>query len=130
VFKDSDQPWRRSRPDLAALFKPDMYREGLDGEAVAWAMARTAGGHFRRRIVLVVSDGGPAESATDAANEDGYLDRHLTEVVAAASRTGHEVYGLGLGRDLSAFYPRSRILAVSEAPTPASFRDVLALLRR
>ena len=40
VFKDADTPWRRARPDIAALLKSDLFREGIDGEAVDWACAR------------------------------------------------------------------------------------------
>lgn len=128
---DGDRPWRRSRLDLAALLAPDLFREGLDGEAVEWALARTAGGEHRRRIVLVLSDGGPAESATSAADDTAnLLDRHLTGVVESAARHGCEVYGLGLGRDLSAFYPRSTVLAADPLPSPATFREILALVRR
>ena len=37
VFKDAATSWRRARADIAALFKADLFREGVDGEAVDWA---------------------------------------------------------------------------------------------
>lgn len=37
VFKDAETPWRRARPAIAALLKADLFREGIDGEAVNWA---------------------------------------------------------------------------------------------
>ena len=40
VFKDADTPWRRARAGIAALLKADLFREGIDGEAVDWADAR------------------------------------------------------------------------------------------
>ncbi|MBL8345739.1 MAG: hypothetical protein JNN03_09880, partial [Rubrivivax sp.] len=40
VFKAAETPWRRARPGMAALLKADLFREGIDGEAVAWALAR------------------------------------------------------------------------------------------
>ncbi|ANY09440.1 cobaltochelatase CobT-related protein [Pseudonocardia sp. HH130630-07] len=131
VLKEAGEPWRRGRHGIAALLAQDLFREGLDGEAVDWAVRRTAGSGFRRRIVLVLSDGGPAESATTAADDDGgLLDRHLTGVVDAATRAGCEVLGLGLGRDLGAYYPRSVILAAATVPTPATVGEVAGLLRR
>ncbi|OLL72212.1 Aerobic cobaltochelatase CobT subunit [Pseudonocardia sp. Ae168_Ps1] len=130
VFKEADQPWRRRRREIAALLQQDLFREGLDGEAVEWAVSRTAGSDHRRRVVLVVSDGGPAESATADANQDDLLDRHLVDVVAAATRAGCEVAGLGLGRDLTSYYPRSLVLAAERVPTPATFREVVGVLQR
>jgi cobaltochelatase CobT len=129
VFADDARPWRRSRLDLAALLKPDLFREGLDGEAVAWAAQRTRASGVRRRILLVASDGGPAESATDGANEPGFLDGHLAEIVEAVTRDGVEVIGLGLGSDVSAFYPRSLVLDASVPPTVGTFCEVAAALR-
>ncbi len=40
VFKDANTSWRRARPGLAALQKNELFREGIDGEAVEWACAR------------------------------------------------------------------------------------------
>ena len=40
VFKDADTPWRRARRDIAALLKAELFREGIDGEALAWAAQR------------------------------------------------------------------------------------------
>ncbi len=42
IFKDGDTAWRRARRDIAALMKSDLFREGIDGEAVEWACARLA----------------------------------------------------------------------------------------
>ncbi|MDI9682916.1 cobaltochelatase CobT-related protein, partial [Burkholderia cenocepacia] len=42
VFKDADTRWRHARAGIAALFKADLFREGIDGEAVDWACARLA----------------------------------------------------------------------------------------
>jgi cobaltochelatase CobT len=40
VFKPLDRPWRRARAGIAALLKADLFREGIDGEAVDWACER------------------------------------------------------------------------------------------
>jgi cobalamin biosynthesis protein CobT len=69
VFKDADTPWRRARPDIAALLKPDLFREGIDGEAVDWACARLQARSEGRRLLIVVSDGSPMDSATREAND-------------------------------------------------------------
>ena len=101
VFKDADTPWRRARHDMAALLKADLYREGIDGEAVDWACDRLLAHNAERRLLVVVSDGCPMDGATALANDDYYLDHHLREVVARREQQGAvEIFGLGVGLDL------------------------------
>ena len=107
VFKDAAQPWRRSRLGVAALLKGDLYREGVDGEAVAWAAQRLRARPEARRILLVVSDGCPMDSATQQANDARYLDHHLQQVVSQQERAGIALIGIGLGLDLGAWYRHS-----------------------
>jgi cobaltochelatase CobT len=114
VFKDAATSWRRARADLAALFKADLFREGVDGEALDWACARLAARPAARRILVVISDGSPMDSATCQANDAGYLDRHLEEVVARHEAARDvEVLGLGVGLDLSPYYRRCRAVDLS-----------------
>jgi cobaltochelatase CobT len=62
----------------------------------------------RRRILLVVSDGCPMDTATSLANDEFYLAQHLKQVVARREAQGAvEICGLGLGLDLGAYYSRS-----------------------
>ncbi|CDS48166.1 Aerobic cobaltochelatase CobT subunit [Polaromonas sp. CG9_12] len=87
VFKDADTPWRRARPDIAALLKADLFREGIDGEAVAWACQRMQGRGEGRRLLIVISDGCPMDGATHQANDMHYLDHHLRQVVTQLEQT-------------------------------------------
>lgn len=148
VFKAAHTPWRRARAGLAALLKADLFREGLDGEAVQWALARQAawvqeqpppagamdtGGI--RRLLLVVSDGSPMDSATHQANDRHYLDHHLRDVVAQAETTagphpGSRVFGLGVGLDLSPYYARSHVLDLGGGVGMGVFREVMGMLMR
>jgi len=116
VFKSAERSWRRSRLDLAALLKPDLFREGIDGEAVEWACGRMLARGESRRILVVISDGCPADSATGLANDAFYLDNHLKSVVARREAEGAvEILGLGVGLDLSPFYRRCLATDMSEA---------------
>src|SRR5699024_9534974 len=111
VFKNSRMPWRRARYNLGALLKGDLYREGIDGEAVAWAGTRLATATTTRRILVVFSDGSPMDGATQLANGPHYLDNHLRHVVSDQARHGIvEVKALGVGLDLSPFYEDNLIL--------------------
>jgi cobaltochelatase CobT len=65
------------RAGARRLLKNDLFREGIDGEAVEWAARRLDRIEAERRLLLVVSDGSPADSATALANDPHYLDHHL-----------------------------------------------------
>jgi cobaltochelatase CobT len=126
IFKDASTSWRRARGDIAALFKADIFREGVDGEAVEWACARLVARPTARRILIVVSDGSPMDSATAQANDAFYLDSHLKEVVARHEAAGDvEVLGLGVGLDLSPYYRRSLALDLSTGPDMGVFGEIV-----
>ncbi|USE78179.1 cobalt chelatase [Cupriavidus gilardii] len=107
VFKDADTSWRRARTGIAALFKADLFREGIDGEAVDWACARLLSRPQARRLLVVVSDGSPMDRATAQANGERLLDDHLKDVAARHEAQGRiELMGLGVDLDLSPYYRR------------------------
>ncbi len=129
VFKDAGRAWRRARADIAALFKADLFREGIDGEAVDWACSRLLATSASRRILVVISDGCPSDSATGLANDPFYLDNHLKDVVARREREGAvEVLGLGVGLDLSPFYRRSLATDLTQGLDNALFSDIVQLI--
>ena len=127
VFKDAATSWRRARPAIAALLEPRLFREGVDGEAVNWAARRLAGRDEARKLQIVISDGSPMDSATQLANDAHYLDHHLKDVVAGHEAAGAEIYGVGVGLDLSPYYSRSHVLDLSGS---AVFREIIAMLAR
>ena len=129
VFKDAATPWRRARRGLSALLKNDLFREGIDGEAVEWAAARLGRIKAERRLLLVVSDGSPADSATGLANDPYYLDHHLRLVSDRIDRgRAVELYGVGVGLDLSPYYARSHVLDLGGSIGNAMFREVLEMI--
>lgn len=129
VFKDSDTSWRQARPAMGALLKSDLFREGVDGEAVAWAAQRLVQRHDGRRLLLVVSDGSPTDGATALANDVHYLDHHLCHVVAELQAQAEvEIYGIGVGLDLSPYYRHNRALDLSHSVTQVVLREIVAML--
>jgi cobaltochelatase CobT len=131
VFKPFETPWRRARAGLAALLRPELFREGIDGEAVTWACARLQGRSEARRILLVISDGSPMDSATNLANDEHYLDHRLKEVVAQRERRGLiELFGVGVGLDLSPYYSASHVLDVAQMSAAQCLRELVAMLQR
>ena len=133
IFKDAATSWRHARRSIAALLKPEQFREGIDGEAVDWACARLNAveldGETPKRILLVISDGCPMDAATAQANDAHYLDAHLREVVARHQRQGQvQIVGIGVGLDLSPFYPRCLALDLEAMPLRQVHAEWLALL--
>lgn len=129
VFKDADTTWRRGRRGIAALLRQDLYREGIDGEGVDWACQRLEDHDGFRRLLVVVSDGAPMDSSTSLHNDDDYLDRHLIDVVQRQEHRGAvQVYGLGVGLDLSRYYSRSHAIDMSAGVDNRVLREVVAMI--
>ena len=131
IFKDADTGWRKARPGIAALLKTTLYREGIDGEAVQWAARRLADRTEERRILIVLSDGSPADGATALANDEHYLQQHLATVVRELEDSGAiNVFGVGLGLDMSPYFSRSLILDTERLGKPEGVRELIGLLER
>lgn len=129
VFKDAQRNWRRARTDIAALLKADLFREGVDGEAVDWACSRLLARGEARRILIVVSDGSPMDGATAQANDPYYLDNHLKEVVARHEALRDvEVLGIGVGLDLSPYYRRSLATDLSRPLDTPLLSEIVQLI--
>ncbi|WJF90447.1 cobalt chelatase [Paraburkholderia bonniea] len=126
VFKEASTRWRRARNGIATLFKADLFREGVDGEAIDWACLRLLARPERRRIMIVISDGSPMDRATDLANAPGYLEQHLRAVIARHETARKvDVLGLGIGLDLSRFYRHCLAIDLSAMPTMALFSELV-----
>lgn len=129
VYKDAETSWRRARPSIAAMLKPDLFREGVDGEAVDWACSRLTGRSETRRMLIVISDGCPMDTATNLANDQFYLDNHLKDVVARREQQGGvEICGLGVGLDLSPYYSRCLALDLAQGIDNEMFTEIVELL--
>lgn len=129
VFKDADTPWRHARRDIAALLRPDLFREGVDGESLAWAATRLRQRDERRRFLIAISDGCPMDRATELANDTHYLDHHLQQVAGQIERAGDiELAAIGVGLDLSPYYGHCQAIDLGAGLTNAVFQEVLALL--
>ena len=129
IFKDADTAWRRARAPIAALLKSDLFREGIDGEAVRWAQRRLRERPEARKLLLVVSDGSPMDSATNLANDTHYLDHHLVQEVQRIEQQGDvQVFGVGVGLDLSPYYSASLVLDLAGSTSNQVFRELLEMI--
>lgn len=128
VFKDAATSWRRARLGTAALLKNDLFREGIDGEAVQWASGRLLAREEHRRILIVVSDGSPMDAATERVNDRFYLDNHLKDVVARFESGALRIVGLGVGLDLSPYYRESLAIDLGQGLSNALLHEIVRLI--
>lgn len=130
IFKPAEKAWRLARRDMAVLLKPELYRECLDGEALIWAEQRLLTQNASRRILLVVSDGSPSDSATAQTNVAQYLEQHLLAVTERIEHSGRiELVGLGVGLNMSGYYRHSDMLDLSDLQGQRVFTQTLEALR-
>jgi len=129
VFKSAQEAWRKSRRNIAALLKTSSFREGLDGEAVEWASSRLLQGNAERRILMVISDGSPMDSATNLANDEYYLDNHLKNTVEKYDTPrGVEIYGIGVGLSLTPYYRHCMAIDLNESLSNTVFTQILQMI--
>jgi cobaltochelatase CobT len=132
VYKSADEPYRRAKLNLCAMLSPDLLKENIDGEALAWAVRRLTLRAEQRRILLVISDGAPVDQATLEANDDKeILDRHLREVIAEIERGGQvELAAIGVRHDVDRYYRAARRVDTIDDLGPALVEALDALLLR
>ena len=129
IYKTADEPWRRARQSLGVMLWPELLKENIDGEALLWAHERLAGRMEQRRILIVISDGVPADDATLTANGSLYLDAHLRQVIDwIETRSSVEMLAIGIGHDVSAIYKRSVTISDSEQLGDAMAHELIELL--
>jgi len=123
VYKNADTTWKRSRKSLASMQLTRHFRESIDGEAVIWAYRRLMARPERRKVLVVVSDGAPAESATNRSNRRGYLADHLTNVVDYIERRSPvEIGAITTDNDVSAVFRRSTPIDLDATLTIGAYR--------
>lgn len=108
IFKDFSSNWRRSRAGIAALLRPEIYAESIDGEAVLWAAERLLKSdpakQFNKKLILF-SDGCPMDRATIEANGEEFLKNHLLQAISWCElQPKLEMWGCGIGPELRSVF--------------------------
>jgi cobaltochelatase CobT len=76
IYRSADStnpgaPWT-----MHNLLRRDLLKENIDGEAIMWAARRLRDCRETRKLLVVVSDGVPADDSTLLANDPEFLVRH------------------------------------------------------
>lgn len=118
---------RGKPPEFVNALHPELLRENVDGEAILYAVGRLEGGDWRKRAVVVVSDGAPVDDSTLASNSDSQiLLDHLKQVIGEV-----EAKGIGMGYVLleeraRAVLPENSITALEPVAAARALFDVTA----
>lgn len=109
ILKDFQTNWRRARPGIAALLRPEIYAESIDGEALLWAAQRLLNQDSNQSThnkLILFSDGCPMDRATIEANGENYLKNHLLHAIEWCEQQANlELWGCGIGEELRAYFP-------------------------
>lgn len=132
VYKDANTTWRRARPSLAAMYVTRHFRESVDGEAIIWAHRRLLDRPEPRRILVVISDGAPAESGTALANgQQFYLAEHFARVVRhIEDRSPVELAAFSIGGAVDTVFSRSTTVDLDTTLDLSDYRAFEALVVR
>jgi cobaltochelatase CobT len=109
IYRDgADESSEISGAAIRAMLRPDLPKENIDGEAVAWAATRLLARPEPDRTLVVLSDGSPVDDSTQQANGPLFLDCHLQSVLDSIRRAGQiQIGAVGIGYDVSGWYPES-----------------------
>lgn len=128
VYKRAEQPWRQARGQLGLMLREDFGQENIDGESLHWAAQRLLRRREPRKLLIVLSDGAPFDSATAAANGRGFLEQHLRQVIARVEAGPVRLLAIGTGQDVSRFYRHACVVRQPEQVPDVMFEQLGALL--
>ena len=128
AYKRAEQPWRQARGQLGLMLRDGFGHENIDGESLHWAARRLLRRREPRKLLIVLSDGAPYDSATAAANGRDYLERHLRQVIAGIEASPIQLLAIGAGQDVSRFYPHASVVRAAEQVPDILFDQLGGLL--
>ena len=108
VYKSANQNFKKAKVNLGLMLKEGMLKENIDGEALLWAKGRLLQRDEKRKILAVISDGTPVDDSTNSTNDHELLIDHLHHVIHRIEKqTAIEIFGIGIGHQVSNFYRNS-----------------------
>jgi cobaltochelatase CobT len=128
VHRSANDTYRGAPRSVRNLLSDKLLKENVDGEAVAWAVARLRDRREARKIMIVVSDGAPVDDSTLFDNDPAILSRHLKTVVASINDAQDIRMGaIGLEYDVSDYYAYHLSVACTDEPSANVVRFVAGI---
>lgn len=123
IYKSFKSSYQDALPNLGVMLAEGILKENIDGEAVLFGYDRLCNQKQQRKILVVVTDGAPTDDSTESQNSGkGFLARHLLNSVKFVSKqTGFEVYGIGIGHDVSLYYGPDKSVVIPDTKVGANF---------
>ncbi|OJA05996.1 hypothetical protein [Halomonas sp. QHL1] len=128
IYKTPEQPWRRTKHHLSLLLRSMPGHENIDGEALYWTAKRLSRQPQPRKIMIVISDGTPYDTATAQANGRDFLERHLRHIISDIEKSPIRLAAIGTGQDVARFYKNALTVRSPEAVAEMLFEQLGDLL--
>lgn len=102
-------------PFLSNLFRRDLLKENVDGEAFEWALSRLRQRLNERKVLICLSDGAPVDDSTMMVNQENFLGKHASHVLKQSIVKGDvEFHGIGVNYRLHEWFESSIYLPEEE----------------
>lgn len=136
VHKEVGEAWGEGSPAprerLDLMMRDPYMREGLDGEALAWALDRLAVQDRPDKVLVVVGDATPIDDATLQVESPAFLEADLIRSIRRAAREGVVLEAVATSADAATpeFYPKTTYMPAAHVgmdPVAAADSVVAAL---
>jgi len=101
IYKSATIPYRRTKDNFGFIIASKPVVQNVDGEALVWAYNRLILRPQERKILIVLSDGEPADGCSDSRLLDSHLRQMIREI---ESRNLVELLAIGLGHNVTQYY--------------------------
>jgi len=82
IYRHANQNWDDTKNNLNILYKEELLKENIDGEALMWAADRIGGSDAPHQLIIPIGDNACAvDDSTMSVNGSKYLDEHLQYVI-------------------------------------------------
>lgn len=126
IHKEVGEGWKDGSPAprerLDLMMRDPYMREGLDGEAVFWALDRLAKLDAPERVLVIVGDATPIDDATIQVESAAFLEADLVRSVRRAAREGVRIEAVAVVAHaaVAEYYPTTTYIpAAGEVMDPA-----------
>jgi cobaltochelatase CobT len=124
IYKSFSASVGAAAPNFGMMAREGLLKENIDGEAMLWAASRLQQQTSSRKILFVISDGAPVDDMTLSVNPGTFLENHLRSVIDSTP-ANIKLYAIGLGYDVSRYYPNAVMVNEASELGPRFFETLV-----